>query len=63
MSTQLLKVNNVAEKLNISISMAYQLIQRGEINAVHIGRAVRVREEDLEKYVNQQIRPASEMES
>jgi excisionase family DNA binding protein len=47
----LLKAEDVAKVLNISLSFAFQLIQRGEIRAVRIGRSVRVRPADLEAYI------------
>ena len=48
----LLKATEVAERLNISRSLVYQLIQAGEIPTIRIGRAVRVLPEDLEEYIN-----------
>ena len=41
----------VAAALSISKSAAYQLLQRGDIPSVHIGKAVRVRPEDLEAFI------------
>jgi excisionase family DNA binding protein len=51
MEVRLLKSEEVAEILKISRAMAYKLMQRGEIPTIRIGSAVRVRVEDLEKYV------------
>lgn len=48
---QLLKPGEVAEMLQLSRSKAYQLMQRGEIETVRIGRAVRVKRSDLEEYI------------
>ena len=45
---KLLTSAEIAAALNISKSAAYQLLQRGDIPTVHIGKAVRVRPEDLE---------------
>ena len=53
MEVRLLKSEEVAEILKISRAMAYKLMQRGEIPTIRIGSAVRVRVEDLEKYVAQ----------
>jgi len=53
MELRLLKSDEVAEILKISRAMAYKLMQRGEIPTIKIGSAVRVRVEDLEKYVEQ----------
>jgi excisionase family DNA binding protein len=47
----LLKAKDVAEILQISRAMAYSLMQRGEIPTVRIGKAQRVRPEDLIKYI------------
>jgi excisionase family DNA binding protein len=51
----LLKAKEVAEILQISRAMAYTLMQRGEIPTVRIGRARRVRPEDLIKYIENNI--------
>ncbi|MBA4383289.1 MAG: excisionase [Anaerolinea sp.] len=48
---RLLKAEEVAKYLRISKSGAYHLLKTGEIPVVRIGTAVRVREEDLEKFV------------
>jgi excisionase family DNA binding protein len=48
---RLLRAEEVAKYLRISKSTAYHLMQIREIPVVQIGKAVRVREEDLEKYV------------
>ena len=47
----LLKAKEVAEILQISRAMAYTLMQRGEIPTVRIGKARRVRPEDLILYI------------
>ena len=47
----LLKAKDVAEILQISRAMAYNLMQRGEIPTVRIGKARRVRPEDLISYI------------
>jgi len=51
----LLKSDDVARILNISRSMAYLLMERGDIPTVHISRAVRVRPKDLEQYIQGNI--------
>ena len=53
--TVLLKAADVARVLNISRSMAYQLMQRLEIATVRIGRATRVRPQDLERFITQNV--------
>ena len=52
MQQQLLKSDDVAEILHVSRSFAYLLMKRGDIPTVHVGNAVRVRPEDLERYIN-----------
>jgi len=53
METRLLKSGEVAEILQISKAHAYVLMNRGEIPSVRIGKIVRVRLEDLERYINE----------
>ena len=53
--TRLLKPDEVASLLNISRSFAYQLLQTGAIPAVRLGRACRVRPQDLEAYIENNI--------
>lgn len=48
---RLLKASDVARILNISKALAYRLIQHGEIPAVHINNAVRVKSSDLEAFI------------
>lgn len=52
MDARLLKPAEVAEILRVSIAQAYSLMKRGEIPAVRLGTNVRVRREDLERYIN-----------
>jgi excisionase family DNA binding protein len=51
----LLKANDVAEILNISVPMAYRLMQRNEIRTVSIGKSRRVREEDLFSFIEENL--------
>jgi excisionase family DNA binding protein len=51
----LLKATQIAEILNISNSMAYRIIQTGEIRSVQIGTARRVRPEDLHTYIQEML--------
>lgn len=47
----MLKPNDVARRLNISRSLAYRLLQNGEIPTVRFGHVIRVRSCDLEAYI------------
>jgi excisionase family DNA binding protein len=47
---QVLKVKEVAVELRVGINQAYELIQRGEIRSVRIGRAIRVTREALDEF-------------
>jgi len=47
----LLKASEVAKLFNISRSLAYQLMQRGDVPAVRFGGIVRVRASDLDEYI------------
>ena len=51
MEERLLKAEDVASILNISVGFAYQLMKRGDVATVRLGRAVRVRPSDLEDYM------------
>ena len=51
----LLKAVDVAKVLNISLPMAYRLIQIGEIRAVQIGKGRRVRPQDLHNYIESNL--------
>lgn len=54
-SVKLLKATQVAEVLNISRAFAYQLMKKGELNTVVIGAARRVRPEDLQRYIEENL--------
>jgi len=51
METKLLKGPQVAEILGISKALAYRLISQGSLSGVRFGRTVRVRPEDIEKFI------------
>jgi excisionase family DNA binding protein len=55
MGESLLKSDEVAEILKVSISMAYTLMRRGDIPTVRIGTSVRVRKEDLDRYIEENV--------
>lgn len=46
-----LKVPEVATELRIARSRAYELVADGEIPAVKIGRSVRVRRKELDRWL------------
>lgn len=48
---RLLRIEEIAQRLAVSRSMAWKLIAYGELRAIRIGRAVRVRPQDLEAYI------------
>ena len=47
----LLTVPQVAKALALSRAMVYLLIQRGDLRAIHIGRAVRISISELRQWV------------
>jgi excisionase family DNA binding protein len=55
MEVRLLKSEEVAAILKISRSMAYAIMKRGDIPTVRIGSSVRVRPEDLDKYILENV--------
>lgn len=55
MITELLRGREVARILNISKALAYRLMAHGQLPTVRLGRAVRVRPEDLEKFIMDHI--------
>ena len=54
-SIKLLTAGEVAEILSVSKSFAYQLMRTGEIPTVRLGRSVRVRPKDLDRYIDAQV--------
>ena len=55
-SGRLLRIEEVADRLSVSRSMAWKLIAYGQLRSVRIGRAVRVRPDDLEAYIEGAVR-------
>ena len=53
---RLLRIEEVADRLSVSRSMAWKLIAYGQVRSVRIGRAVRVRPADLEAYIAGAVR-------
>jgi excisionase family DNA binding protein len=48
---RLLRIEQIADRLSVSRSMAWKIIDLGLLRSVRIGRAVRVRPQDLEAYL------------
>ena len=55
---RLLKAVEIAEILNISKAMAYQLMKQRKIHTIHIEGARRVRPADLRLYIEQNLAPS-----
>ncbi len=51
MFDRLLNTREVAERLHVSRSYVYYLIEQGELRAVRIRRLVRIRPDELERYI------------
>ena len=51
MPTRLLNSRDVSEILQISTSKVYKLMRCGELPAVHIGKSIRVKPDDLETFI------------
>lgn len=47
-----LTATEAAERMRVSKMTVYRLIRTGALPAVQIGKAYRVREDDLERYLN-----------
>ena len=56
----LLTVMETAEKLKVGKSTVYNILQSGELPAVRIRSAWRIREQDLEDYIERMISDAQE---
>lgn len=50
-SGRLLRIEQIADRLSVSRSMAWKIIDLGHLRSVRIGRAVRVRPQDLDDYL------------
>ena len=48
---KLLTISETADRLSLGKSKTYELIQEGRLNAVRIGRAVRIPAGELESFV------------
>ncbi len=55
MTNRLLRGQDVAEILNVSKAFAYRLMAERRIPTIRLGRAVRVRLEDLENFMSESV--------
>lgn len=55
MNAQLLTAGEVADLLRVSTMTVYRLIRGGELPAVRVGRSYRVRQSDLDGYLESQL--------
>lgn len=55
---KLLRVNEAAERLNLSPKTIWAMIYRRDLEVVRIGRAVRIREETLDELIARGTVPA-----
>lgn len=53
--TRLLTVAEVATVMRVSRMTVYRLIRRGQLKAIRVGRNYRVREADLNEYLEAQV--------
>lgn len=53
-NARFLTVQEVADLLRVSQMTVYRLIKSGEVPAVRIGRSFRVRETDVDRYLEEQ---------
>ena len=53
MEDHLLNTKEVEEILHVSRTLLYILLKRGDIPTVRIGRMIRIRRADLERYINE----------
>lgn len=62
MTAPLLTVAEVADLFRVSSMTVYRLIRNGELPAVRVGRSYRVREDDLQAYLQAQVVDPEDME-
>ena len=59
---RLLNAQEVAAALNMGLSTVYMLVERGELSSIRIGRSVRIRPEDLEKFIESKAQRGAAVE-
>jgi excisionase family DNA binding protein len=60
--SRLLNAQEVAAALNMGLSTVYMLVERGELSSIRIGRSVRIRLEDLEKFIESKAQTQAAIE-
>jgi excisionase family DNA binding protein len=55
---RLLTPNEVAEQLRVSTMTVYRLIKAGDLRAARIGKSFRIREEDVDAYLQSRFSDA-----
>jgi excisionase family DNA binding protein len=50
-----LKVREVQDLLNISRALVYRLVETGDLKALRINQAIRIRQSDLEEYIQEHL--------
>ena len=63
MENQILTVPMVSKRLLASKALIYRLVAEGQIAAIRFGRSVRIREEDLQAFIQQHSTAAQEKTS
>jgi excisionase family DNA binding protein len=51
----LLRIPEAAERLALSRAMLYELIARGELRVLHVGRAVRIPVDELQRWLDERL--------
>src|SRR2546426_4875249 len=59
--SELLTVNEVARRLRLHHMTVRRQIRSGRLRAVRVGRGIRVREEDMEAFLEPEVRKEEEM--
>ena len=59
---RLLNAQDVAAALKMGLSTVYMLVERGELPSIRIGRSVRIRPEDLEKFIDEKAQMGAAVE-
>ena len=52
----LLTIKEAADRMSVSTKMIYRLMNRGKLRKVKIGGATRISEDDLNSYLEEQIK-------